>query len=129
MKAFVMLSVVCFLLTRETSSRAVVDNSEENSSEECRDSSECESEEDTSSSEAQIGEERQPGWSWPWKWFSGECSDSDECKSDENNNSRYRDLKLQVKERLIAGTKLPIHPASLTYTSYYTKCRKNYVYR
>ena len=65
MKAYVMFSVVCFLFIMETSSRAVADNSEENSSEECRDSNECESEEDNSSSEAQIGEQRPLGWSWP----------------------------------------------------------------
>ena len=51
MKTVVMLSVVCFLLIMEISSRTAEDKSQEKSREECRDSDECESDEDTSSSE------------------------------------------------------------------------------
>ena len=51
MKTIAILSVLCFFLIMEISSRTSEDKSDEKSSEECRDSDECESDKNSSSSE------------------------------------------------------------------------------
>ena len=51
MKTIAILSVLCFFLIMEISSRTLEDKSDEKSSEECRDSDECESDENSRSSE------------------------------------------------------------------------------